>query len=88
MKTDISIPNPIFHASEKLARKMGISLSDLYTAALIAYVTEHQKGQITDTLRPHLCPGTVHSGAGTGENAGGSNWKRAVVIRRGEIWWA
>ncbi len=50
MKTDISIPNPVFHAAEKLARKMGISLSDLYTAALTAYVTEHQKGQITDAL--------------------------------------
>jgi hypothetical protein len=50
MKTDISIPNPIFHSAEKLAQKMGISLSDLYTAALTAYVTEHQKGQVTDTL--------------------------------------
>ena len=50
MKTDISIPNPIFHAAEKLAGEMGISLSDLYTATLTAYITEHQKGQITDAL--------------------------------------
>jgi len=50
MKTDISIPNPVFHAAEDLARKMGVSLSELYTAALNAYVTEHQKENITDAL--------------------------------------
>jgi metal-responsive CopG/Arc/MetJ family transcriptional regulator len=50
MKSDISIPNPVFHAAEELAKKMGVSLSELYTAALNAYVTEHQKGNITETL--------------------------------------
>jgi hypothetical protein len=50
MKTDISIPNPVFHAAENLARKMGVSLSELYTAALNAYVAEHQKENITETL--------------------------------------
>lgn len=50
MKSDISIPNPVFHAAENLARKMGVSLSELYTAALNAYVAEHQKENITETL--------------------------------------
>ena len=50
MKTDISIPNPVFRATENLARKMGVSLSELYTAALNAYVAEHQKENITDAL--------------------------------------
>jgi hypothetical protein len=50
MKTDISIPNPVFHAAEKLAKKMGVSLSELYTAALNAYVIEHQKENVTDAL--------------------------------------
>ena len=50
MKTDISIPNPVFHAAENLARKMGVSLSELYAAALNAYVAEHQKENITETL--------------------------------------
>lgn len=50
MKTDISIPNTVFHAAEKLAKKMGISLSDLYAAALTSYVTEHANENITDTL--------------------------------------
>jgi hypothetical protein len=43
MKTDISIPNPIYQAAEKLAKELGISLSELYTAALTAYISEHEK---------------------------------------------
>jgi hypothetical protein len=50
MKTDISIPNPVFRAAENLARKMGVSLSELYTAALNAYVAEHLKEDITVAL--------------------------------------
>ena len=50
MKSDISIPNPVFLAAKNLAKKMGISLSELYTAALNAYVAEHQKENITETL--------------------------------------
>jgi len=50
MKQDISIPNPIFQAAEDLAKKMGLSLSELYTAALNAYLAEHQKENITETL--------------------------------------
>ena len=49
MKSDISIPKVVFHAAENLAKKMGVSLSELYTAALNAYVAEHQK-DITETL--------------------------------------
>ena len=50
MKTDISIPNPIFRAAEDLAKKMGISLSELYLTALTTYIMEHQKENITDVL--------------------------------------
>ena len=50
MKTDISIPNPIFQAAESLAKKMGISLSELYLTALTTYIMEHQKENITDVL--------------------------------------
>jgi len=50
MKSDISIPNPVFVAAENLAKKMGVSLSELYNAALNAYVTEHQKENITEAL--------------------------------------
>jgi metal-responsive CopG/Arc/MetJ family transcriptional regulator len=50
MKFDISIPNPVLLAAENLAKKMGVSLSELYTAALNSYVAEHQKENITETL--------------------------------------
>jgi uncharacterized protein (DUF433 family) len=50
MKTDISIPNPIYHAAEKLALELGISLSELYAAALTSYVHEHEQKSVTDKL--------------------------------------
>jgi len=50
MKTDISIPNPVIRAAEDLAKKMGISLSELYLTALTTYIMEHQKENITDAL--------------------------------------
>jgi hypothetical protein len=50
MKADISIPNPVYEAAEQLAQRLGMSLSELYTAALTAYVTAHQKGEVTEAL--------------------------------------
>jgi len=50
MKTDISIPNPVYQAAEKLAKELGISLSELYSAALTAYVSEHKRQSVTEKL--------------------------------------
>lgn len=50
MKTDISIPNPIFEAANQLAQKLDMSLSELYTAALAAYVATYQSEDITAQL--------------------------------------
>ena len=50
MKTDVSIPNSIYQAAEKLAKELGISLSELYAAALTAYVSEHKKKNISEEL--------------------------------------
>jgi acetyl-CoA carboxylase alpha subunit len=50
MKSDISIPNPLFRSAQQLAEKLGISLSDLYTAALSDYVISHEKGNVTEIL--------------------------------------
>jgi len=49
MKTDITIPRPISDAAEQLAQKLGISLSEFYTAALASYLTTHQK-KVTEML--------------------------------------
>jgi hypothetical protein len=48
MKTDISIPNHIFKSTQRLAEKLGISLSELYAAALFEYITTHEN--VTEAL--------------------------------------
>jgi len=50
MKTDISIPNAIYQAAEKLAKELGVSLSELYVAALTDYVSQHEKKNIAENL--------------------------------------
>jgi hypothetical protein len=50
MKTDISIPNPIFEAATKLAQKLDMTLSEFYTAALAAYVATYESDDITAQL--------------------------------------
>jgi len=50
MKTNISIPNPVFEIARRLAREMNISLSELYTAALSAYVANYQGENVTEIL--------------------------------------
>jgi hypothetical protein len=50
MKTDISIPNPLFEAATKLAQKLDMSLSELYTAALAAYIATYENEDITAQL--------------------------------------
>ncbi len=48
MKTDISIPNPIYRSAEKLAKELDISLSELFTAALTVYLAEHEKKYVSE----------------------------------------
>lgn len=50
MKTEISVPNPIFQAAERLAKELGMSLSEFYVAALAAYVATRGNGDITKSL--------------------------------------
>lgn len=50
MKTEISVPSPIYEAAERLAEEAGMSLSEFYVAALAAYVAAHQNGEITKRL--------------------------------------
>jgi metal-responsive CopG/Arc/MetJ family transcriptional regulator len=43
MKTAISLPDSIFEAAEKLAKRFGISRSQLYANAVTEYLRDHQK---------------------------------------------
>lgn len=50
MKTAISIPDPLFQAGEALAKRLGLSRSELYARALQALLAAHDKPDITDAL--------------------------------------
>ena len=50
MKTEISVPNSIYEAAERLAAALGMSLSEFYVAALAAYVATYQNGDVTKRL--------------------------------------
>jgi hypothetical protein len=50
MKTAISIPDDIFHSAEQLARRLGVSRSELYVQALKSYLQTHHEDKVTDTL--------------------------------------
>jgi metal-responsive CopG/Arc/MetJ family transcriptional regulator len=50
MKTAISVPDPVFEAGERLAQRLGMSRSHLYSAALRAYLERHDDDEITRRL--------------------------------------
>jgi metal-responsive CopG/Arc/MetJ family transcriptional regulator len=50
MKTAISIPDPVFEAAERLARRLGKSRSQLYTEALQALLDQRREQSITERL--------------------------------------
>ena len=50
MKTAISIPDDIFQSAEQLARRLGLSRSELYVQAMKSYLQTHQDEGVTDTL--------------------------------------
>ncbi len=50
MKTAISIPNPIFEEAEGLARRLGISRSELYATAVSHFVEAHREEAIIAAL--------------------------------------
>jgi metal-responsive CopG/Arc/MetJ family transcriptional regulator len=50
MKADISIPNPILEAAERLAQRLGMTRSEFYSAALSAYLAIHQSRETTEDL--------------------------------------
>jgi metal-responsive CopG/Arc/MetJ family transcriptional regulator len=50
MKTAISIPDSLFEAAERLARRLGMSRSGLYRVALAEYLESHDAAATTDQL--------------------------------------
>lgn len=50
MKTAISIPDAIFESAEKLANRLGISRSRLYSDAVNAIVEKYRYSGVTEQL--------------------------------------
>ncbi len=50
MKTAISIPDPVFKTAENLARRLGLSRSELYVRAISSYVETHKNKKVTNLL--------------------------------------
>ena len=50
MKTAVSIPDPVFQAAESLAKRLGISRSQLFAQALEAYVEVHKLDKVREAL--------------------------------------
>lgn len=50
MKTAISIPDSIFKTAERLARRLGITRSRLYTKAVTEYIQKHKNDKVCEKL--------------------------------------
>ena len=50
MKTAISIPDPLFRAADRLARRLGVSRSQVFQRAVSAYLKAHEDANVTDAL--------------------------------------
>jgi metal-responsive CopG/Arc/MetJ family transcriptional regulator len=50
MKVTVSIPDPVFKAADKLADRMGVPRSRLYSVALERFVYENDEEAITAKL--------------------------------------
>ena len=50
MKTAVSLPDLIFHAAESLAKRLGMSRSELFSHALEAYLEAHKHDSVREAL--------------------------------------
>lgn len=50
MKTAISIPDSVFQAAESLAKRLGISRSELFRRAVDAYIETNKCDQVREAL--------------------------------------
>lgn len=50
MKTAVSIPDPVFQAAERLAERLGLNRSQLYTRALNLFIADTVGDDVTARL--------------------------------------
>ena len=89
MKTAISIPDHVFKAAEELARRLGKSRSELYSAAIASYVDRHRQEGMTERLNevygPRKEQAELDAVLATLQSLSipEEDWQ----VRRGEVWW-
>ena len=87
VKTAVSIPDPLFAAADELARRLGISRSELYARALAREVASESEDSITARLDAVY----AEPDSALDPLVAAAQRRDAVlelVIRRGEVWWA
>ena len=50
MKTAISIPDTLFDAAERLAKRLGVSRSEFYQRAVVSFIEKHRAEGVTESL--------------------------------------
>lgn len=50
IKTAISIPDKVFHSADSLAKRLGVSRSQLYATAITEFLLRHQSRRVTERL--------------------------------------
>ena len=50
MKTTILIPDDIYHSADQLAKRFGMSRSELYSLAVSDYINAHKNEAVTKAL--------------------------------------
>ena len=87
VKTAVSIPDPLFAAADELARRLGISRSELYARALAREVASESEDSITARLDAVYAETDSALDPLVGRRAT-PNTVLELVILRGEVWWA
>ena len=50
MKTAISLPDDLFESADALAKRLGVSRSELYATAVAEFLAKHQQTKVTERL--------------------------------------
>ena len=50
MKAAVSLPDPLLDAVDELAKRLGISRSELFAVALESYLRSHRQTEVTERL--------------------------------------
>jgi len=50
MKTAVSVPNEVFERADRLAKRLRVSRSELYSRALREYLARHAPDEVTEAL--------------------------------------